>query len=184
MKRVITLGILFLFLLNAVGFYGIFLGVQFKIASEANRQFDEDQYTPSESISFQVPIAMPYSIEEQDFHRVTGEFEHQGEVYRLVKQKLHNDTLYIVCVKDTKSKKLNQALADYVKTFTDRPFSTKQQGTKLVYSIIKDYLNTGIAIESDAHGWKECVPYHQLESQYNSSYSARIKYPPKFSFLS
>jgi len=183
MKRVAILIILIVFLLNAVGFYGILLGLQFKFASEVNKQLDEDQYTTSDAITFRVPMAIPYSIEEQDFHRVTGEFEHQGEVYRLVKQKLYKDTLYIVCVKDTKSKKINQALADYVKTFTDRPFSTKHQGTKLV-SIIKDYLNTGITVENGANGWKECVSYDELAYQYISSYSSRIKYPPKFSLPS
>jgi hypothetical protein len=184
MKRAVTLTILILFLLNAVGLYGILLGLQFKFASEVNRQLDEDQYSSLEAITFSVPMTLPYASNEQDFHRVTGEFVYQGEVYRLVKQKLYKDTLYIVCVKDTKSKKINKALADYVKTFTDRPFSNKQQGTKLIYSISKDYLNTGIAVENNADGWKECVPYNELTNQYISSYSARIKYPPKFSFLS
>ena len=100
MKRVAILIILIVFLLNAVGFYGILLGLQLKFASEVNKQLDEDQYTTSDAITFRVPMSIPYSIEEQDYHRVTGEFEHEGEVYRLVKQKLYKDTLYIVCVKD------------------------------------------------------------------------------------
>ena len=180
MKKATTLIVLILFLLNAVGLYGILLGLQFRFASEVNKQLDEDQYSSSEAITFKVPMSLPYSIEEQDFQRVTGEFENQGEVYRLVKQKLSKDTLYLVCVKDTKSKKINQALADYVKTFTDRPFNAKQQNTKLSYSIIKDYLNTGISIESDTHGWREYISYHELAIRYNSTFSARIKYPPKF----
>ena len=183
LKKLVAITVLIVFLLNAVGLYGILLGLQFKVAFEANKQLDDDQYSISETITFSIPIAIPYSIDEQDFHRVAGEFVHQGEVYRFVKQKLNKDTLYIVCIKDAKSKKINQALADYVKTFTDRPFSTKQQGTKL-NSIIKDYLNTGITIENDANGWKENVPYNELANQYISSYSARIKYPPKFSQLS
>jgi len=122
-------------------------------------------------------------MDEQDYHRVTGEFEHKGEVYRLVKQKLYKDILYIVCVKDTKSKKINQALVDYVKTFTDRPFNAKQQGVKLTYSIIKDYLNTGVTIENDTNGWRECLPYQELTDQYTFFYSVRIKYPPKNSLL-
>src|SRR6185369_12790657 len=152
MKRAATLSLLILFLLNAVGLYGILLGLQFKFASEANLALDEDNYSTSEAITFRIPMTLTYSVEDQDFHRVSGEFENQGEVYRLVKQKLSKDTLYIVCVKDTKSQKINHALADYVKTFTDRPFNAKQQGAKLNYSIIKDYLNSGISIESDTSG--------------------------------
>ncbi|HEV8513482.1 MAG TPA: hypothetical protein VGQ59_09400 [Cyclobacteriaceae bacterium] len=184
MKRAATLSILILFLLNAVGLYGILLGLQFKFASEANLALDEDNYSTSEAITFRIPMTLPYSVEDQDFHRVSGEFENQGEVYRLVKQKLSKDTLYIVCVKDTKSQKINHVLADYVKTFTDRPFNAKQQGTKLNYSIIKDYLNSGISIESDTSGWKECVPFNELAIHSFSFYSSKIKYPPKFSPLS
>lgn len=184
MKRAISLIILILFLLNAVGLYGILLGLQFKFASEANRALDEDKYSTSEAITFKIPMSLPYSIEDQGFQRVTGEFENQGEVYRLVKQKLSKDTLYIVCVKDTESKKINQALTDYVKTFSDRPFNAKQQGTKLAYSIIKDYLNTGISIENGAIGWKECVSFNELAVDDFSFYSSKIKYPPKFFFLS
>jgi hypothetical protein len=172
------------FLLNAVGLYGILIGFKFRVAAKTNQALDEDRYSTSEAITIQVPITIPYSTDEQNYHRVTGEFEYKGEVYRLVKQKLSKDILYIVCVKDTKSKKINQALTDYVKTFADRPFSTKQHGTKLIYSIIKDYLNTGIVIENDAYGWKECMPYNDSENRYALLYSTRIKYPPKFSPLS
>jgi hypothetical protein len=184
LKRIITVGVLVIFLLNAVGLYGILIGLQFTIASEANRALDEDRYSVSEAITLQVPLTIPYSLNEQDYHRVTGEFEHKGEVYRLIKQKLQGDTLYIVCIKDAKSKKINQALANYVKTFTDRPFNTKQNGSKLIYSIIKDFLNTGIEIENHSNGWRACVPYHNFSHQYLSFYFARIKYPPKFSQLS
>jgi len=184
MKRAITLIILILFLLNAVGLYGVLLGLQFKFASDANLALDEDQYSTSEAITFRIPMSLPYSIQDQDFQRVTGEYESQGEVYRLVKQKLSKDTLYIVCVKDTKSKKIKQALADYVKTFTDRPFNTKQQGIKLAYSIIKDYLNTGISVENEAKGWKESISYNEMAILYHSSSPFRIKYPPKFFSLS
>ena len=34
------------------------------------------------------------------YERVNGEFEHNGEFFKLVKQKLENDTLNIVCIKD------------------------------------------------------------------------------------
>jgi hypothetical protein len=179
LKKVITIIVLLIFLLNAVGLYGVLIGLQLRLASDTNKELDEDRYSSSEAITLQVPLTIPYPIDEQDYHRVTGEFEHDGDVYRLVKQKLHQDTLYIVCIKDTKSKKINQALADYVKTFTDRPFNSKQQGSKLIYSIIKDFLNTGIEVENDANGWRECVPYNDFILRYLSSYTARIKYPPK-----
>jgi hypothetical protein len=180
LKKGITISVLLLFLLNAVGLYGILVGLQFKFASEKDKDIDEDRYSTSEITTFKVPLTIPYYLDEQDYQRVTGEFEHDGEVYRLVKQKLHRDTLYIVCVKDANSKKINQALTDYVKTFTDRPFNSKQQNSKSVYStVIKDYLNTGVTIEQGSDGWGENVSYIELVNRYLSLYVSKIKYPPK-----
>jgi len=170
---------LLLFLLNTVGFYGIFLGMQLRYAREANKQLDDGQYSASDAMTFKVPLSVPYASDNQEYQRVAGEFEHRGEVYRLVKQKLYHDTLYIVCVKDRESKKINQALDDYVKTFTDKPVNAKQQNNKLIQSFIKDFLTTGVVVETQALGWNKSTAYRNFSSRYFSFYSFRIKYPPK-----
>ncbi len=169
---------LVLFLLNAVGYYGIFVGLQFKYAREANEKFDDDQYSNAETITFKIALTVPYSVDHQNFERVTGEFEHQGEVYRLVKQKLYRDTLSIVCIKDVHSQAINQALTDYVRTFSDHPVNSKQQ-SKLIQWFIKDYLLTGTVIESQSLGWKKNVTYPDYNQHYFFSLSDKIKYPPK-----
>ena len=63
----------------------------------------------------------------------------KGEFYRLVKQKYQNDTLFIVCIKDQASKRIQQAVTDYAKTFTDKPIDTKHNG-KANFNFVKDYL--------------------------------------------
>jgi|SRR5579859_3331632 len=169
---------LLVFLLNAVGFYGIFIGLQFKYAQEANDRLDDDLYSTRDALTFKVPLTIPYAT-DQEYKRVTGEVEHHGEVYRLVKQKLHRDTLYLVCVRDKQSKKINQALTDYVKTFSDKPMSAKQH-SKLSLSLIKDYLNSGVTLERLACGWRKDVKHIESAGSYLFLYSSRIKYPPRF----
>lgn len=170
---------LVLFLLNLLGFYGVFLGLQFKNAQEANDQLDEELYSGADAMTFRVPLTVPYSTDHQDYERVSGEFEHDGDVYRLVKQKLFRDTLYIVCVKDINSKKINQALVDYVKTFTDKPVNAKQQNGKQVLSFMKDYVTMRVAVESQSSGWKKTVGYGDFTRYYLSYHTSRIKHPPK-----
>jgi hypothetical protein len=174
---------LLLFMLNVLGFYGIFLGLQFKYTQDANRNLDEERYSGGDEMTFKIPVAVPYYADNQDYERVTGEFEHDGDVYRLLKQKYSGDTLYIVCVKDVEAKKISQALTDYVKTFSDKPVNAKQQSTKSIQSFCKDYITTGISVESQASGWKEPVVYGHSMKNYLSLASTRIKYPPKH-FLS
>jgi hypothetical protein len=182
MKKIITIVMLILFLLNVLGFYGIFLGLQLKYAQEANRDLDEEHYAGMELVTFKVPLTVPYYADSKTYERVSGEFENDGDVYRLVKQKMHRDTLYIVCVKDLKSKKINQALASYVKTFTDKPSTAKQQNAKQFPSFCKDYLTSAVSVESQSSGWKNGIAYGEPEKSYPSSISSKIKYPPKHFF--
>jgi len=154
MKRLFALALLVLFLLNVLGYYGVFIGLQLVNTREMVKKLDADEYSTCETQTFKIPLAVPYYSDSRDFERVDGEFEHNGEVYRLVKQRLYKDTLHIVCVKDVQSKKINQALADYVKTFTDKPANGKEN-SKTVKQLIKDFISFRVEVMTTALGWSQ-----------------------------
>lgn len=156
-KRLLTLFLLLLFMLNIVGYYGVFVGISLSDAAAMRQDFDMEKPLQDE-VLIKVPIAIPYAVDATDYQRVDGEFEHQGQVFRLVKQKLQSDTLYIVCVKDDSAVKINQALADYVKTFTDKPTTTKS-GTVPTFQFSKDYLPITTGVTQTATGWSAPIRY-------------------------
>ena len=139
--------------------------------------FDEGNYHHQE-ITFKIPLTVPYSTDSREYNRVDGEFEHNGEVYRLVKQRLQSDTLYIVCVKDNTSKQINQALEDYVKTFSDNPVSSKGN-SKTVQNFIKDFISQSISIEEQTSGWQKTISYYSVEHQYELVSSSLTGPPPR-----
>jgi hypothetical protein len=57
----------------------------------------------------------------------------------------------MACIKDHSSNRIHKALADYVKTFTDKPAQNKN--SKGFLSFIKDFLPTIIEISSASEGW-------------------------------
>lgn len=163
---------------NALGFYGLFVGWRFKTTTDLVKRLDNQQYSEEETMTVKVPISMPYSLSTVgEFERVNGEIEHRGEVYRLIKQKLENDTLYMVCIKDHESKLINEALADYVKTFTDKPGDN--QSGKISVSFIKDYLPTSISISHLSTGWNYALYFSCEQYELLSSYHFIISPPPK-----
>src|SRR5688572_3596354 len=99
---------------------------------------DKDLYSGSEAITIEIPVTIPYGVESSEYHRVDGEFEYQGEMYRIVKQRYSNNSLFVVCVKDVKGNRIGQALKDYVKTFSDKPADAKSQA-KSHLTLIKYY---------------------------------------------
>ncbi len=178
MKKPITLILLVLFLLNMVGYYGVFVGLRLSSEASLRQQFNAELYL-GEEVTIKIPITIPYASDSRGYERVDGDFEYNRQVYRLVKQKLQRDTLFIVCIKDNETQKINQALADYVKSYTDKPFSAKQNAKTLnVFS--KDYVSTTTAIESASSGWNFLATEISTPSNlYQSDFNQHIVQPPE-----
>jgi hypothetical protein len=179
MKKFISVVMLVLFLMNVLGLYGVFLGLEFSNAQFANNQLDQDSYTGSDLMTIKVPLTVPYGTDNEEYVRVTGEFEHDGQVFRLVKQKLHRDTLYVVCFKDEQAGKIKNAMADYVKTFSDKTNSAKQNSKSTVPNFIKDFIAEGIVIQSETPGWFKKVNFGEFIQNPASANAGSFKHPPK-----
>jgi hypothetical protein len=178
MKRLVAIVMLFLFLLNVLGYYGIFIGLRHINVQKLVQKLDNDSYRESETTTFKIPLTVPYYTDSRDFERVNGEFEFSGEVYRLVKQRLHQDTLHIVCVRDNESKKINQVLADYVKTFTDKPGNSKHS-TKSLQVLIKDFIPFSVSVDTNSFGWEYALDYASLLQSFNPTFHSSIIHPPE-----
>jgi len=181
MKRVLSIVFLFLFLLNVMGYYGVFMGLQLGHERQARIKLDLGDYSPGREVVIKVPLTVPYSTDQKEFVRVDGEFEHLGEYYRLVKQKLFKDTLFIVCVKDDNLKEMHQALTDYVKTFANAPVSSAKSSSnnETSFSFIKDYTSGTIALTMQETGWAETLRFNCDETLSVVSFSSSINHPPE-----
>ncbi len=156
MKTAVSIFLVILILFNIIGFYGLLVGLSVKVKSEISRRLDADQYVSDETITLKVPVFIPYYSGSEVYERVEGEIEHEGEFYRLVKQRIVRDTLFIVCIRDQKSKHIKQALTDYVKTFTDKPINKTSKG-KVQLSFAKDYLGVVFSLSDGNDGWNRPV---------------------------
>lgn len=178
MKKGFTIFLLTLFLLNVLGYYGIFLGLQFQNEKEMKALFDEDIYELGHEITIRIPLTLPYGTETHEYTRVDGEFEYNGEMYRMVKQRYLDGALQLVCVKDNQSKKIKQALSQIVKSFTDKP-STEKSSTKTIQTFIKDFMSTTTSLQSDVSGWNNSLIYISQERVYQSLAVELSSPPPK-----
>jgi hypothetical protein len=167
-----------LVLLNIMGYYGVFVGLDYHHDRQMSERFDTDIYNASEAITFRIPITIPYATESTDFQRVDGEFEYMGDTYRMVKQRILNGTLYIVCVKDAEGQQIAQALRDYVKTFSDKPADAKSQ-SKTQITLIKDYIPSSYSIGNSSEGWMSVVCNQTLTQIFINSFFASIVHPPE-----
>lgn len=161
-----------------MGYYGVFLGLHLKNDIDMSKALDADIYDQSNTITLKVAVSIPYMPDQRDFNRVDGQFEHNGELYRMVKQRYAKDTLTVICVKDIEHKKIDLALSDYVKTFTDKATDTKP-ASKTIISLIKDYLPISFSIDSATEGWTLGVLYNTNHQALIPTFTASIIHPPE-----
>jgi hypothetical protein len=178
LKKLTTILLVALLILNVLGYYGVFVGLQYQNERKQIQRFDTQGYDESETFTIKVPISIPYAVDQADFERVDGEFEHQGQFYRMIKQKFSHDTLHIVCIKDQQETRITQALKDYVKSFTGKSDPGKSD-SKLTVSFIKDYIASSYNSGHSANGWSIKISLQGYAENLTPSFFASIVHPPE-----
>jgi hypothetical protein len=175
-KRLFAIVILNIFLLNVLGHYGILLGQKAESATKLTSKLDSEMYDLGGTVTFKVPLAVPYSNDSEGYERIEGEFTKDGEIYRLVKQRLLQDTLYIVCVKDEATSKINRTLEDFVQSMAGHEDDNQQQVVSPGF--IKDFVDTTITLTNSVTGWEAEVANASTPHHFFDSYQASIVNPP------
>ena len=104
MRQLTAIGLLALLLFNMLGHYPVYMGMQWHARQDMERHLDNQDVEGQELFEVKIPISLPYWQNMTAYERVDGRFEHNGEFYTLFKQKVQNDTLHLVCVKDHEQK--------------------------------------------------------------------------------
>jgi hypothetical protein len=97
---------------------------------------DKEAYDSSELITVRMPFSLPYANSGSEFERVKGEIELDGRVYKLVKQRVYDGELILLCMPDDQKTRVRAAGEDYYKGVNDLsglPGSQKQKGSFLKF---------------------------------------------------
>ncbi|HYF68228.1 MAG TPA: hypothetical protein VD884_08830 [Ohtaekwangia sp.] len=178
MKKTLSITLIALLLLNAMGYYAVFFGLQLRNDFAMTERLDTDTYDDAKTVTIKIPVAVPYMFDQTEFVRVDGKFTYDGEFYRRVKQKYAADTLTIICVKDTGTKFIQEALTDYVKTFTDNPLDKHHNG-KITVSFIKDFIGHSFSLTNICPGWQAEVIKNGFNLELIPDYTSTIIHPPE-----
>jgi hypothetical protein len=119
-------------------------------------QLESGGYSEEEAVLLKIPMALPYPVYNEDYQPLQGEFEHQGNYYKGIKQKLEGDTLYIVCVKDNNKKRLDSTMNKYAKETNDLPTQEKKQ---TLSKLLKEYESRASIEIIQNHGWCSIAKY-------------------------
>jgi hypothetical protein len=88
-------------------------------------QLETHQYNDHELVEVKIAMHAPYLSSWSDYDQVNGETEVNGIYYTYVKRKIHNDTLYLLCLPNKNKTQLNAARIDYANKVQDVPANAK-----------------------------------------------------------
>ncbi len=175
MRRALAIFFLGIILLNTAGYYLVFEG--WKWHNSIAWSFDENASNAQEVI-VEIPVNVPYMAQAKDWEKADGQFEYKGETYRITKQKLTLDAVYIACVKDNEASRINQQLEDFAQTFSDQQRGGKQN-TKAFPGFIKEYVSAVITVKASSPGYWIMTSYNSEAQVLVPSYFASIIHPPE-----
>ena len=95
---------------------------------QLTQQLDNNEYNDSELIEVKIALHTPYLSSWSAYERVDGEVEANGVFYSYVKRKIHNDTLYLLCLPNENKTRLHAARVGYAGKVNDVPTNAKDTG--------------------------------------------------------
>jgi hypothetical protein len=181
-KRLATFLFLALFLFNVGGYYFVFLAVQHQASHVLTTKLDDNLYNEDELVVLKLPLSLPYPVgDNEEFERISGSFHHAGSHYQLVKQRVYQDTLVIVCIKDVQATHIGNVASEFSKVVNELPTSTKQTNSYLS-KLFKDYKSGEIFELLDQRHIVDCNYYAATQSSLVSASLPLDTPPPEMIF--
>ncbi len=107
------------FLFNLFGYRLVVEYFQYKANIQLEASLDNNLYNDFELIEIKLPFHVPYQSDWSEFQRFDGEIEIGGIIYKYVKRKLANDTLYLKCISNDRKMHLETVKNNYFKATSD-----------------------------------------------------------------
>jgi hypothetical protein len=163
-------------LFNVGGYYIVFWGLRYQADNVLTSRLESNNYTPEEITVLKIPMLLPYPVQEGYQVIKKDKFEHKGDYYKLVKQKLENDTLYIVCIKDFNEKHLVKKMIDFGNLSNDFPQSKTTKN--LLSKLMKEYEPLHLIALVEQNGWTVTTSFVQHHTFNLLEIDQSIQSPP------
>ncbi len=148
MKKTIAIVLFTIHFFNLAGYRAIFGLLQQKAAVQISEKIDLGSYNNAELVEVKIPYPLPYAANWPEYQRFDGEAEMDGVLYKYVKRKMVNDTLYILCIPNNERNKIATAKNDYFNSTNEvnNPSSDKKFPARSIQKSFGTEYNDAVSI--------------------------------------
>lgn len=93
----------------------------------SERQISKDQYKASDLVEVKIPVHLPVVGNWVGYQNISGSVQLAQNCYNYVRMKVTQDTLYVMCIPNSKTTSLNKANIIFAREVSEAPFNTKKQ---------------------------------------------------------
>ncbi len=150
--------------------------MQQKSDSQLEAKLDNNAYDDTQLLELKVPINLPYQATWADYQRYNGEIEIKGILYKYVKRKVADDTLYVMCIPNTSKMHFKSVKDNFFNITNDLLGNSKKSGNSRNIQIKfqqNDYdhsfaLITFLATACSQNCWLTAPPLHLVTAPHVS----------------
>ncbi len=114
MKKLVSIFLLGCFALYHFGYYGVYYSFNLQIENNWIEKIYSEHDAYLEEKLMEIPLAIPYMADEENFRPTNTTFEIDGQQFRAIKQRYVKDTLQVVYVADTAKKNLENTIQQWI----------------------------------------------------------------------
>ena len=155
----------------------VFYALRYQADLATRDRLDAGQYSEEDISVIKIPMAIPYPVQEGVYQSMTEDFAYDGIYYKGIKQKIENDTLFVVCVRDACEKHLNDVMTNYQKVANDNTSKSKQ-GQSLLSKLLKEYESFRTFHVEQQAGWIQTLSYIPSSADLRTAEQAVQSPPP------
>ncbi len=143
-KKVFSILLLSVLLFNLAGHRLLLSYLEDKADGQLEARIDGNDYDSSQLISIKIPVTyLPYYNNSSSFERIDGAVEIAGVHYKYVKRRILNDSLELLCIRNTAVTKLKEASNEFFMFVNDLQHTGGNKnpgaGHRQVISFSSDY---------------------------------------------
>ncbi len=142
--------ILIILCFNWFGYTVVINFLQQRSDVQMEAMLDKKSMKEADLFEIMIPLHLPYQTSWADYERYDGEVKLDGTIYKYVKRKLVDDTLHLICIKNTNKMEYENVKSDFYKHTNDISSnrSTPKSTSVLIRKLMIDFDNFSLCFNT------------------------------------
>ncbi len=180
-RRLISVFFLVLIVMNITGHSVLLKAVEHRLAERTQELLESHSAEIGGSLILVMPIGIHGIAESENYNKVGESIAFDGKSYKRVKETVHDNLRYIVCVTDNTTDIARDEANSLIMALSNQGSNgLDAAAVKLLSTILKSFIPGHEENSSAACGWSRQIDYSSFADYYCFTSVSSVFHPPAF----